>query len=124
MTVKNRLSASKRRTRAEVQQLVAEFVSSGMRRSEFCRSRGLSFGTLNRHLKKQRWKRKRKSSAASSAGQFGRLVPVELATRKSPTQHEPSCGLVVVLSGGRRIEVHRDFDANTFERLVSALERV
>jgi hypothetical protein len=30
----------------------------------------------------------------------------------------------VVLAGGRRIEVHPDFDTNTFERLVSALERV
>src|ERR1035437_1640026 len=83
------------------------------------RSRGLSLGTLNRHLKKQRWKRK--SRAASGAG---RLVPVELAARKSPTQHEPSCGLAVVLPGGRRIEVHPDFDTNTFESLVSALERV
>jgi hypothetical protein len=46
MTAKTELSAPKRRTRAEVQQLVAEFVSSGMRRSEFCQSRGLSFSTL------------------------------------------------------------------------------
>src|SRR6266576_1433415 len=105
MTVEDKLSAPKRRTRAEVQKLVAEFVSSGMRRSEFCRSRGLSFGTLDRHLKKRRWKRK--SRAASAAG---RLVPVELAARKSPTQ--PSCGLAVVLPGGRRIEVHPDFDVN------------
>ena len=58
MTTEKKLVVPKRRTRAEVQQLVAEFVSSGLRRSEFCRSRGLSFGTLNRHLKKQRWKRK------------------------------------------------------------------
>jgi hypothetical protein len=36
MTAKTELSAPKRRTRAEVQQLVAEFVSGGMRRSEFC----------------------------------------------------------------------------------------
>jgi hypothetical protein len=28
-----------------------------------------------------------------------------------------------VLPSGRRIEVHPDFDTNTFERLVSALER-
>lgn len=118
MTVEDKLSAPKRRTRAEVQKLVAEFVSSRMRRSEFCRSRGLSFCTLNRHLKKQRWKRK--SRAASAAG---RLVPVELAARKSPTQHGPSCGLAVVLPGGRRIEVHPDFDRNTFELLVSLLER-
>ena len=117
MNQKQKTSASRRRTRAEIQQLVAEFVSSGMRRTEFCRSRGLSFGTLNRHLKKQRWKRK------SRRPSVGRLLPVKLAARKSRTQREPSCGLAVVLSGGRRIEVHPDFDTSTFERLVSALER-
>jgi hypothetical protein len=119
MTAKTELSAPKRRTRAEVQQLVAEFGSSGMRRSEFCKSRGLSFSTLDRRLKKRRWERRRKS--VSSAGQ---LVKVELAAKKSPTQHEPSCGLAVVLTGGRRIEVHPNFDTGTFERLVSLLERV
>ena len=116
MTIEKKLVAPKRRTRVEVQQLVTEFVSSGMRRSEFCRSRGLSLGTLSRHLKKRRWNRK--SRAASSAS---RLVPVELAAKKSPTQHEPRCGLTVVLSRGRRIEVYPDFDSNTFERLMSAL---
>jgi len=90
-----------------------------MRRSEFCRSRGLSFSTLDRHLKKRRWKRRRKPVSSAS-----RLVPVELAAKKSPTQQEPSCGLAVMLPGGRRIEVHPDFDKNTLERLVSALERV
>ena len=119
MTAKTELSAPKRRTRAEVQQLVAAFVSSGMRRSEFCLSRGLSFSTLDRHLKKRRWKRRRRSVSSAR-----RLVPVELDVRKSPTRQEPSCGLVVVLPGGRRIEVHPEFDTNTFERLVSALERV
>ena len=118
MPTKTELSAPKRRTRAEVQELVAEFVSSGMRRSEFCRNRGLSFSTLDRHLKKLRWKRRRK--LISSAG---RLVPVELAARKSPKQQEPSCGLAVVLPAGRRIEVQRDFDTTTFERLVGILER-
>ena len=49
---------------------------------------------------------------------------MELDVRKSPTRQEPSCGLVVVLSDGCRIEVHPEFDTNTFERLVSALERV
>src|SRR5208283_1712132 len=108
MNEKQKVTTHRRRTREEIQQLVAEFVSSGMRRTEFCRSRGLSFGTLNRHLKKQRWKRR--SRRASSAGQ---LVPVELAARKSPTQPDPSCGLAVVLSGGCRIEVYPDFDTNT-----------
>lgn len=52
------------------------------------------------------------------------MVKVELAAKKSLTQHEPSCGLAVMLPGGCRIEVHPGFDTNTLERLVSALERV
>ena len=119
MQGEQRITVRRRRTGAEVRELVAEFVGSSMRRSEFCRSRGLSLSTLDRHLRKRRWKRKRKSSPAA-----GQLVAVELAIRKSPTEHEPSCGLAVVLAGGRRIEVQRDFDTHTFERLVSALERV
>jgi hypothetical protein len=119
MTAKTESSGPKRRTRAEVQQLVAEFVSSGMRRSEFCQSRDLSFSTLDRHLKKLRWKRKRKPISSA-----GRLVPVELTARKSPKQQEPSCGLAVVLPSGHRIEVHPNFDTSTFERVVSVLERV
>jgi hypothetical protein len=71
-------AAGRRRTRAEVRQLVAEFVNSGMRRSEFCRSRGLSYSTLDRHLKKRRWKRKTTKSAPAD----GKFVAVELALRK------------------------------------------
>ena len=70
-----------------------------MRRTEFCRSRGLSFGTLDRHLKTQRWNRR--SRTASS---IERLVSVELAAGKLPTQRQPRCRLAVVIPGGRRIE--------------------
>src|SRR5437867_9807986 len=107
MTAKTELSAPKRRTRAEVQQLVAEFVSSGMRRSEFCSSRGLSFSTLDRHLKKRRGKKKRGSAPAD-----GQLMAVELVSRTSASESESGCGLAVVLSGGRRIAVRRDFDVH------------
>jgi hypothetical protein len=48
----------KRRPRAEIEQLVAEFVNGGMKRSEFCRSCGLALSTLDRHLKKQGEKRR------------------------------------------------------------------
>ena len=97
---------------------MAEFASNGMRRSEFCQSRRLSFSILDRHLKKLRWTRRRKPISSA-----GCLVPVELAARKSPKQHKPSYGLAVVLPGGRRIEVHPGFDMSTFERLVGILER-
>jgi len=94
-----------------------------MRRSEFCQSRGLSFSTLDRHLKKRRWKTKRKTKTRSAPAD-GKLVAVELAIRKPAAEQQGSCGLAVVLSRGRRIEVQRDFDVHTFERLMSALERV
>lgn len=94
-------------------------MSGGMRQSEFCRSRGLSFSTLDRHLKKQRWQRKRKSDPRSSA-----LVPVELSSRKVGAESESIGRLAVVLPGGRKIEVHEGFDTPTFERLMSLLERV
>src|SRR5271167_3888214 len=85
MIARKELSVPKRRTRAEVQQLVAEFVSTGMRRSEFCQSRGLSFSTLHRHLKKPRWKRRCKPISSAD-----RLMAVELAASKSPKRPEPS----------------------------------
>ena len=118
MNGEQQVGTRRRRTRAEVRRLVAEFVSSGMRRSEFCQSRGLSFSTLDRHLKKRRWKRKTRK-----AGADGKLVAVELAIRKPPAERRASCGLAVVLLGGRRIEVQSDFDGHTLERLVSVLER-
>jgi hypothetical protein len=114
------VKARKRRTGAEVRQLVSEFVNSGMRRSEFCRSRGVSYSTLDRHLKKRRWKRKTTKSAPAD----GKFVAVELAVRKPLAEQQPSCGLAVVLLDGRRIEVARDFDVHTFERLLNALGRV
>jgi hypothetical protein len=79
----------------------------------------LSYSTLDRHLKKRRWKRKTRSAPAK-----GQLVAVELAVRKALVQDQSTCGLAVVLPAGRRIEVQRDFDVHTLERLMSALERV
>jgi hypothetical protein len=37
-----------RRTAAEIEQIVSEYKSSGLNRSQFCQSRGLRFGVLNR----------------------------------------------------------------------------
>src|ERR1700687_3515691 len=118
MNGEQQVAARRRRTRTEVRQLVAEFVSSGMRRSEFCQSRGLSFSTLDRHLKKRRWKSKTRSAPAD-----GKLVAEDLAVRNRPAEQRASWGLAIVLSGGHRIEVQRDFDVHTLQRLVSVLGR-
>ena len=43
-----------RRSRQEVKQLIAEYESSGLSRSEFCRKRGLGLSTLDRYRTQQR----------------------------------------------------------------------
>jgi hypothetical protein len=99
-----------RRTGKEVRRLVEEFISGGMKRSEFCRTRGLSPGTLQRHLKggKQR------------ARQIPRLVAVELEQKAT----QKANAIEVVLARGRRVEVRPGFDATTLQAVIAVLERV
>ena len=99
-----------RRTGKEVQRLVEEFISGGMKRSEFCRTRGLSPGTLQRHLKggKQR------------ARQIPQLVAVELEQKAA----QKANAIEVVLARGRRVEVRPGFDATTLQAVIAVLERV
>jgi len=112
-------ATQKRRRRAEIQQLVAEFLNSGRSALEFCCSRGLSRNTLYRHLKRQPGKANPHSISISADPQ---LVRVELASvKRSETSN--GGGLVVVLASGRKIEVAPGFDGLTLERLVGVLER-
>ena len=112
-------ATQKRRRRAEIRQLVAEFLNSGMPALEFCRSRGLSRNTLYRHLKRQPGKANPHSISISADPQ---LVRVELAgVNRSGASN--GGGLVVVLASGRKIEVAAGFDGLTLERLVCVLER-
>ena len=98
-----------RRTGKEVQRLVEEFISGGMKRSEFCRSRGLSPGTLRRHLE----------SGKQEARQVPRLVAVELEQKAA----QKANAIEVVLGRGRRVEVRQGFDAPTLRALIAVLER-
>ena len=101
MTARTELSGPKRRTRAEVQELVAQFMSSGMRRGEFCRSRGLSFSTLDRHLKKRRWRRR--SRPVSSAGPVGKGgvggQEIADATVRQPSDERTICHSLLTVYG-------------------------
>ena len=98
-----------RRTGKEVQRLVEEFISGGMTRSEFCRTRGLTPGTLLRHLK----------GGKQKAEQTPRLVAVELEEKAA----EKANAIEVVLARGRRVEVRPGFDATTLQALIAVLER-
>src|SRR5580693_6519957 len=94
----------KRRSREEVKRLVMEFEASGIARS-----------TLQRHLK-------RHGSGVDRAKAGNRLVAVELSGQEPKTNSQRACALEVVLPGGRRIEVRREFDSATLGRVVKVLE--
>jgi transposase-like protein len=104
-----------RRTSAEIEQIVSEYESSGLNRSQFCRGHGLTLGILNRYLR-----RLRVASAGGASG--GGLVAVELAGKKVGAERMGSCGLAVLLRSGREIAVSASFDSATLQRLVQVLE--
>lgn len=124
------------RSQSEVEELLQDYAASDLSRREFCLSRGIGVSTLSHHLKRSR--------QASAGGHPQQFVAVELCCAKPALQHviggqvaplrDPdeasswvdsggSSGLAVVLSGDRRIEVQRGFDAGVLEQLVRALER-
>ena len=83
-----------------------------MSREEFCQKHGLALSTL------ARYRRRREQGQDRGAGP-SRWLTVEL----SGAHPAGASGLAVVLTGGRRIEVGRGFDAQTLQQLVSLLER-
>lgn len=102
----------RRRTPAEIQQIVSEFKSGDLTQVEFCRRHDLVLSTLGRYLRRQR---------GSSAASHGGLVAVELAVKKLGAQ-PAGCGLSVMVGSGRRIVVESDFDGATLQRVVQVLE--
>jgi transposase-like protein len=103
----------RRRSRHEVEQLVAEYESSGLNRSEFCREHGLALSTLGRYRKRREGQESTRSNP---------LLAVELSGRPQAAVAASGSALAVVLRGGRRIEVGRGFDAGALEQLVRVLE--
>jgi hypothetical protein len=87
-----------------------------MGRQEFCRSRGLSFSTLHRYLRKN--EKQRRTTIAKN-----RLVAVEVVSNPQKGR-EANSGLALVLVGGHKIEVQSGFDEATLQRLVHLLERM
>jgi hypothetical protein len=104
-----------RRTTAEIEQIVSEYESSGLNRSQFCRGHGLTLGTLNRYLRRLR-------VGSEGEARDGVLVAVELAGKQPGAGQADSWGLAVVLRSGRKIAVGTGFDSATLRRVVQVLE--
>ena len=115
MNENHQVEARRRRSSEEVKRLVVEFEASGLRRNEFCRTRGMALSTLRRHLK---------NHALGKAGLKAgcRLIAVELPRPGRDKNPGTACALEVVLSSGRRIEVRREFDSATLGRVGQVLE--
>ena len=103
----------RRRSRQEVEQVVAEYESSGLSRIEFCRERGVALSTLGRYRSRQ----ERQKAAGSNT-----LLAVELSGRPPASVAAAGSPLTVVLRSGRRIEVGRGFDTGALEQLMRVLE--
>ena len=93
-----------------------EFESSGLRQSEFCRKHGIALSTLQRQIRKRRLK--------LGEAKSNRLLAVELAGKEREGTNRTRCALEVVLAGGGRIEVRRDFDSETLLRMIEVLEEI
>ena len=109
------VEARRRRSRAEAEQLVAEYEASGLSQVEFCREQGLSLATLARY-------RKRQTQGSPAAG--SRWVEVKESAGRSALGGPAGSGLAVALPSGRRIEIGRGFDADTLAQLLGVLERL
>jgi hypothetical protein len=110
------VKVKRRRSRAEIEQLVAEYEASGLGRTVFCQRKGLSLATLARY-------RKRQEQTAGEASEGKRWLAVEVTGSAAVAGDERASGLAVVLPGGWRIEIGRGFDGDTLKRLLAVVER-
>ena len=104
----------RRRSRAEAEQLVAEYEASGLSQVEFCRKQGLSLATLARY-------RKRRAQSEMIPGNH--WLAVEVSAARTALEGRAGSGLAVALPGGGRIEVGCRFDAPTLVQLLGVLKR-
>jgi hypothetical protein len=105
----------RRRSRAEIEELVAAYEGSGLGGATFCQLKGLSRSTFARY-------RKRQEQTVRKATGGKRWVAVEVSGSAAVAGGERASGLAIVLADGRRIEISRGFDADTLQRLLAVVE--
>ena len=106
-----RATDRRHRTRAEADQIAADYESSGLTQQAYCDGHGLALKTLARYVARYR----RAMSEKATPPQW---VAVELSAKRGVAGE-----LAVLLASGYRIEVKPGFDATTLQQLVRALER-
>jgi len=103
----------RRRSRAEVEVLVAEYAASGLRRKAFCAGRGMAVATLDGYRRRLR---------QTAVGP--RLLAVELHTaREKACPAVAFSGMAVGLGKGGRIELGGSIDREFLAELIGVVER-
>jgi len=116
MSANGVVGVRRRLSRIEAEFLVSEFEQSGLRRKEFCATRGLNVFTLDA------WRKRIAQSRAQA-----KIVPVEIVEDRKEgsgsmrTRSVARSGFGIVLADGLRIEVEPGFDASELRRLIAAL---
>jgi hypothetical protein len=125
----------RRRSPAEIAQLLAEYERSGLSRSAFCREKGITGITLQAYeLRQRRMERDTAREKGPAGERWGaqeggetslqkRWLAVEVKGAPSAEVGGGATGLAVLLPGGYRIEISRQFDGETLKRLLSVVER-
>ena len=97
-------------------ELVAEYESSGLSPTAFCRQKGMNRMTLQAYQLRQQ-------EAAVGTASEKRWLAVEVRGATSVEVGGGASGLAVLLPGGCRIEIGHGFDADTLKRLLAVVER-
>ena len=97
-------------------ELVAEYESSGLSPTEYCRQKGMNRMTLQAYQLRQQ---KARGETASRK----RRLAVEVSGGNSAEIGGGASGLAVLLPGGCRVEISREFDADSLKRLLDVVGR-
>lgn len=97
-------------------ELVAEYESSGLSPTEFCRQKGMNRMTL------QAYQLRQQEAPGETAGRK-RWLAVEVSGGNSAEVGGGASGLAVLLPGGCRVEISREFDADSLKRLLDVVGR-
>jgi hypothetical protein len=95
---------AQRRSAEEIEELLEQYLASGLTRVEYCRQTGIVLSTLGRYLRRSR-----------NTGQQLMRVKVEAG-------QEPDAGFVLVLGNGRRIASSWEFGDAALARLIRIAE--
>jgi predicted transcriptional regulator len=98
---------ARRRTAAEVQQVIQKYTESGLSQREFSEQAGIKLSTLARYVR-----RERRPEAVQQ------LVRVKLQSAG-----EPDSGFVLMLGNGRRIASGWEFSETALAKLIRVVER-